>query len=115
MHTRPKSERSVGMAKVMEADSRNLSRFDPPAEDLRETPRMEGRSVIVREHELVQSKLGAPPASLYFFSPPMFGQHSDRLGIECDHPSTTLALRRPYPHRVGYFDHALNDRELVAL
>ena len=103
------------MPQIMKSDSRNWCSRDPPAEDLREASRMEGRSVIVRKHELVQSKLGAPPASLCFFRPSVLCQHGDRFGIECDHSSTTFALRRPYPHRVAHLDYALDDRELVAL
>jgi hypothetical protein len=42
-------------------------------------------------------------------------QHSDRLRIECDHPSTSFALRWPNSNRVRDLDHALDDRDLLGL
>ena len=69
----------------------------------------------MRKHQLTRGKLGTAFTSLNFFGPLVFGQHSDRLGVKCDHPSTSLALRRPHPDRVRNLDHALDDGELLAL
>jgi hypothetical protein len=115
MHARPESERGMGMAKVVEADPRDVCSCDAPIECLREARWMDRRSIAVGEDELVRSEPPSPLEPLLFFCSLVLRQHSDGLGVERDHPSTPLALWRPNSYSVSDLDHTLDNRELLSL
>jgi len=57
----------------------------------------------------------APLEPLFLFCALVLRQHSNRLCIERDHPSTSFALRWPNSNGVRDFDYALDNGELLSL